>query len=256
MSTTFTNEEIAVRIQQGETALYAQLWEQTERLWFMLSMRLYNGSKELCAVSGVEQDDVRQICFLALYDAVQAFDCAKGLSLSSYFKYHLQNHFRDILHIRTCKREPLNMCGSLDEPINADEADSIAVVDMVPDDTAEQAFEDAEDRVFREKLHDALDTAMEKSLDDARRHMIHAIYHDGYTMSDIARNTGISCSKARAEHLKCLNKLRIQNPYLKDFAEHYITNHAYHYTGLQSFRNNGGSSQEIILERLLQKTGA
>lgn len=58
MSTNFSNEELAVRIQQGETALYAQLWEQTKRLWLMLSMRLYRACKEQCAASGVEPADM------------------------------------------------------------------------------------------------------------------------------------------------------------------------------------------------------
>ena len=256
MSTNFSNEEMAVRIQQGETALYAQLWEQTKRLWIMLSMRLYRACKEQCAASGVEPDDVQQICFLALCDAVQAYDAAKGQSLTSYFKYPLQKHFRELLHTRTSKRDPLNGCSSLDEPLNADETDSIAVVDALSDDTAAQAFEDAEDRAFQTQLHDALEAAKEKSLDDTQRAIIDAMYFDGRTMSDVARESDIPPSKVRTEHMNGLRNMRVQNPRLQDFAEHYITNHAYNWTGLHSFRNNQGSSPEILLERLLQRTGA
>ncbi len=256
MSTTFTNEEIAVRIQQGETGLYAQLWEQTKRLWLMLSMRLYRACKEQCTASGVEPDDVQQICFLALYDAVQAYDAAKEQSLTSYFKYPLQRHFRELLHTRTSKRDPLNSCSSLDEPLNADEVDSIAVVDALADDAAAQAFEDAEDRAFHAQLHDVLEAAKGRSLDDTQRGIIDAIYYDGHTMSAVARESGIPPSKVRTEHMNALRNMRVQNPRLKDFAEHYITQHAYDWTGLHSFRNNQGSSPEILLERLLQKTGA
>lgn len=255
MSTNFSNEELAVRIQQGETTLYAQLWEQTKRLWLMLSVRLYRAGKEQCAASGVEPDDVQQICFLALYDAVQAYNPQKG-SLTSYFKYPLQKHFRELLHTRTSKRDPLNDCSSLDEPLNADEADSIAVVDALADDAAAQAFEDAEDRAFQAQMHDALEAAKEKSLDDTQRSIIDAIYSDGYTMSDVVRGNGIPPSKVRTEHMNALRNMRTQNPHLKEYAEHYITQHAYDWTSLQSFRNNQGSSPEILLERLLQKTGA
>ena len=256
MSTNFSNEELAVRIQQGENALYAQLWEQTKRLWLMLSMRLYRACKEQCAASGVEPDDVQQICFLVLCDAVQAYDPQKGqIPLTSYFKYHLQNHFREMLHTRTSKRDPLNGCSSLDEPLNADEADSIAVVDALADDTAAQAFEDAEERAFQAQLHDALEAAKDRSLDDTQRSIIDAMYYDGRTMSDVTRESGIPSSKVRTEHMKGLRNMRVQNPRLKDFAEHYITSHAYNWTGLHSFRNNQGSSPEILLERLLQRTG-
>ena len=256
MSTNFSNEEIAVRIQQGETALYAQLWEQTQRLWLMLSMRLYRACQDQCAASGVEPDDVQQICFLALCDAVQAYDPVNGQSLTAFFKYPLQTHFRALLHTRTSKRDPLNGCSSLDDPLNADEADSIAVVDTLADDTAAQAFEDAEERAFQGKLHDALEAAMQKSLDDTQRGIIDAIYYDGQTMSAIARETGIPPGKIRTQHMNGLRNLRVQNPHLKEYAEHYITQHAYDWTGLHSFRENQGSSPEILLERLLQKTGA
>lgn len=256
MSTNFSNEELAVRIQQGENALYAQLWEQTQRLWIMLSMRLYRACKDQCAASGVEPDDVQQICFLALCDAVQAYDPQKGqIPLTSYFKYHLQNHFREMLHTRTSKRDPLNGCSSLDEPLNADEADSITVVDALADDAAAQAFEDAEERTFQAQLHDALEAAKERSLDDTQRSIIDAMYYDGRTMSDVTRESGIPSSKVRTEHMKGLRNMRVQNPRLKDFAEHYITSHAYNWTGLHSFHNNQGSSPEILLERLLQRTG-
>lgn len=256
MSTTFTNEEIAVRIQQGENGLYAQLWEQTKRLWLMLSMRLYRACKDQCAASGVEPDDVQQICFLALCDAVQAYDASKGQSLTSCFKYPLQKHFRELLHTRTSKRDPLNSCSSLDEPLNVDEADSIAVVDALADDAAAQAFGDAEERAFQEKLHDALEAAMQKSLNDTQRGIIDAIYYEGRTMSAVAQETGMLPSKVRTQHMNGLRNLRVQNPHLKEYAEHYITQHAYDWTGLHSFRENQGSSPEILLERLLQKNGA
>lgn len=251
MSTTVSNEELAARIQGGETALYAPLWEQTKRLLFKLSMPMYHRRREQCAASGVEEDDVRQICFIALCDAVKAFKPQEGKKLSSYVEYHVKNRFQEILRIRTSRKEPLNSCSSLDDEININDEDSITVLDTLADDTAEQAFEDAEERVFRSQLHDELDAAMEKSLSQEQRDLFNAIYYGGQTETDAARRFGIPHSRARYYHANGLCRLRSQNPRLKIYAEHYITNHAYHYTSLTSFRERRASSPELILERLL-----
>ncbi len=255
MSTVYSNEELAVRIQNGETYLYGDLWEQTKRLFFKTANTYFKFYKAQCTASGVTLDDLQQASFFALRDSVEAYKPEKGYKLSAYFRLHLRNRFAELVGYRTKRRDPLNECNSLDDPLDDDDADSAAVVDTVPDDAAAQAFLDAEDRTFQKELHAALDHAMQKSLDHAQQSIFDEIYYNGRTISEVAQNHGLPESKVRSEHLKGLRKLLIQNPRLKEYAEHFITIHAYDWTGLQSFRNNQASSQEIIIDRLDQVTG-
>ena len=72
-----TNEELAVEVQAGRAG-YGGLWEQVRRFIGRQAFRwltLYSG---LCAGAGVELDDLMQCGFLALQDAVKAFDPARG----------------------------------------------------------------------------------------------------------------------------------------------------------------------------------
>ena len=255
MSTVYSNEELAERIKNGETDLYGDLWKQTKRLFFKTACTYFRFYKEQCAASGVTLDDLQQVSFFALHDSVEAYKPERGYKLTAYFRFNTRNRFAELVGYRTKRRDPLNECDSLDNPLDDDDADSAAVVDMVPDDTAAQAFLDAEDRTFQKELHAALDHAMQKSLDHAQQSIFDEIYYNGRTISEVARDHGLAESKVRSEHLKGLRKLLIQNPRLKEYAEHFITVHAYDWTGLQSFRSNQGSSQEIIIDRLDQITG-
>ena len=70
------------------------------------------------------------------------------------------SHINEALGIRTKKRHPLNECTSLDLPIGENERDGMTIADTVPDPSAEQAIEDAEQRAYIEKLHADLDLCL------------------------------------------------------------------------------------------------
>lgn len=112
-----SNEELAVMIQQGQTRLYSELWGQTERFFKGCAYKYINKHGERLAASGIELDDLMQVSFLALYDAVQAFEPSTGYKLLTYTKYPLQSHFAELYGTRSAKRLPLNHCKSLDEPL-------------------------------------------------------------------------------------------------------------------------------------------
>lgn len=72
-----TNEEIAVRIQAGETELLPVLWEQVER--FVSQMA---GKAAWAAGHVTSFDDLRQCGYLALVDAVKGYSEDKGKFLT------------------------------------------------------------------------------------------------------------------------------------------------------------------------------
>lgn len=68
-----TNEELAIRIKNGEKELYTQLWENTYKLLYQKANSFYYSNTELCRSCGVELEDIQQTCYFALCDAVEAY---------------------------------------------------------------------------------------------------------------------------------------------------------------------------------------
>jgi DNA-directed RNA polymerase specialized sigma subunit len=116
-----TNEELAQRIQAGEHNLMAALWEQNTGIITLSALSLYNQYRERCASAGVELDDIIQISYFALCDAVQAYKPDRGYKLTSYYRYPLKNHFMALIGVRKSKRDALNQGDSLNRPITGDD---------------------------------------------------------------------------------------------------------------------------------------
>ena len=103
-----TNEEMALKIQAGEQGLISALWEQNTGLFAIKANSLYQAHYDRCQASGVTFDDVFQVCYFALLDAVQVYDPARGYKFTSYLTYPLKNHFNALVGLRSTKRDPLN----------------------------------------------------------------------------------------------------------------------------------------------------
>lgn len=132
-----TNEALALAIQGGRD-LWAELWEQAERFIYQQACTVYNKQRGACQRAGVELDDLLQCGFLALRDAVKAYDPKTGYKLLSFIQYPLKNHINALLG-RRGKADPLNESASLDEPIEG--AEDLTLADSVEDDNAGEAFE-------------------------------------------------------------------------------------------------------------------
>lgn len=135
-----TNEELAAAVQAGRAG-YGELWEQVSRFVRQQAHKYYTLHAGTCLHAGVEPDDLIQCGFLALRDAVQAFEPERGYTLLAYMKYPLQNRFREACGIRTSKRDPLLSCASLDAP--AGEEGVTTLGDLQPSQSAAQAMENA-----------------------------------------------------------------------------------------------------------------
>ena len=162
-----TNEALALAIQGGQD-LYGELWEQTKRLIYQLACSIYNKQRGACQRAGVELEDLLQCGFLALRDAVKAYDPQKGYKLLAFIKYPMQNHINALLG-RRGKADPLNGSASLDEPIEG--AEDLTLADSIEDDGAGEAFEGIIDREYNRELHKALFECL-NSLDGQQRRCI------------------------------------------------------------------------------------
>lgn len=61
-----TNEELAVRIKDGDTACTEKLWKNLYRLLYKIAAGIYTQKRERCAAAGVTLEDLLQECFFAM----------------------------------------------------------------------------------------------------------------------------------------------------------------------------------------------
>ena len=246
-----TNEELAKRIQDGETALMPQLWEQVYKLVYHCANGYYNRQKKRCDASGVMIADLIQEGYFAVLDAVKAYDPASGYKFTAYLNYPLKNRFNEIAGGRGSKKEPLNYSISLDAPLGED-MDSLTLGDMVADENAETDFEAAEDNIINAQLKAALDDCL-ATLPKDEQSVITRHYYDGQTLTSIAKQSGNTYNRTlslREKALKNLrrpaNKRRIRSV----FEFEIIESISFHAGGLKKFRNTWTSSVEAAVLRM------
>ena len=149
-----SNEELAAAIKAGNTDLYSDLWNQVQRFVVWNARQRYvltNG------VGGVEVEDLVQSGFLALVSAVHYFDPASGVSFLTILGNCLKTAFSSAGAAggyRTRKRNPLDMCSSLNTPLN-DEEDGDTLLDMVEE--PRDYIEELEEKIWRDDLRAVLE---------------------------------------------------------------------------------------------------
>jgi RNA polymerase sporulation-specific sigma factor len=240
-----TNEELAIRIQGGESDLLGELWQQNIGAFHNKAYQLYNSRREQCTAAGVEADDVVQCCYFALCDAVKAFNPDKEYPFLSYIKYPLKTQINALLGVRTAKRDALNESRSLDAPIDNDEGSTLLDFQVDPNSGAE--YEAVIDDVFQVELHAALENTLDRLPAD-RAAIIRGRYFDGKTQSEIAAELGVSGSRVYFLEQDALHKLRGYTT-LQAFHDEVLTHWAYKHTGLKAFRETGYSSVERAVEK-------
>ena len=246
-----TNEEMTVRIQQGETGLYSLLWERVEKLVTLLAGRYYARSQVTCARSGVEIEDLIQAGYFAMMDAVASFSAESGYKLTTYLNRHLLNQWTQMLGVKHGREkfDPLNRCISLESPI-AGENKETALGDVIPDKAAEQAIESSFERVYAQQLHDVLESCLD-TLKPTEADTIRGRFYRGETLKQIADRQGCTFQYIRIQEANALRGLgRGANlRKLKAWREDIIDQYAYK-TGFGMFRQMGASSVEITAEKL------
>lgn len=244
-----TNEDIAVRIQNGEKELLGELWENNYKLLYLMSNRFYNSYTERCISCGVELEDIQQSCYFALCEAVRAYKQESEYKFTAYINYSFKNAVAALLNGGHRRQiiDPLNKSISIDVPLSEDAETTKA--DLLPDDAAEQGFENAENDIYNKELHEALEKAVQIACNSREADILRLMYWDGKTYQSIADTLNISVSYVGTTHNRALRQLRhgrsilILQPYA-DF----IKTHAYHGTGLSTFRTSGNSSVEKTVE--------
>lgn len=239
-----SNEEIAARIQAGETGLMGQLWEQVKRLVAWKARHVMTGLENWGDPCGVELDDLMQSGYLALVKAVESYDQTVG-SFSTWLMFYLKTAFAEATGRRTEKSnmDPLNQALSLDKPLG-DEADAASFGELLPDPKAAAAMTAIEEKVWLEQLREAIESVLAE-LPDEQSTVLRQRYYDQQTLVGTAQRLGTTAEEVRKlenRGIKALRHYKLANRIRPFFDFDY-----YGGSGLGAFRTSGMSIQERYL---------
>lgn len=169
-----TNAALAALAAAGNTFALGQLWEINKGLLHRLFWQWYSKNKAVADSAGLTIEDFDQEAFFAVQAAAQAFDPEKG-TFATLLGYYVQNRISKVVcgeHGRLMTTEdgrevrisanPLNGSTSIDTPLDDTDGGSATLGDLQEDPAAAQAFQTAEDELYTEELHAALEEALNK----------------------------------------------------------------------------------------------
>lgn len=241
-----TNEELAEMIQQGQRELMPELWDQLYRFVCYKANRWCAAWKH--NRPGLEPDDLIQSAFPALVQAVDSFSPEKGLFVT-WFNYHMKTAFAEELGCRSpaqLKRLENNTI-SLDTELP--DGDGATLCDLIEDPSALQAFEDCEDRLYREEIRPVVHAAVD-ALPDRQRDVVRLRYLEDKTLKETGSQIGVSAENVRQHERKALRTLARDKSMKRLY---YGERNLYRRTGLQSWMRTGCSVQELEVMRLCRK---
>ena len=257
-----TNAALAALAAAGNSFALGQLWEINRGLLHRLFWQWYSKNKAVADSAGLTIEDFDQEAFFAVQAAAQAFDPEKG-TFATLLGYYVQNRIRKVVcgeHGRLMTTEdgrevrisanPLNGSTSLDTPLDDTDGGSSTLGDLQEAPAAVQAFQAAEDDLYTEELHAALEEALNKltakQADVIRRH-----YFGRKSFAEIAREDGTTLNAARNHEVTAFIAMR-RNPALVRWHDDIISAKAWTGTGWNAW-NRYGSVQERTVEYLEKK---
>lgn len=199
-----TNEELVALIQSGERDRLPELWAQVERFVWLQAKRW---ATSLQGLGGVVEDDLHQVGYIAMLQAVETYREDKGKGFVGWFDYYLKKVFAEAYGLRTNRQrqEPLQRAIRFETPM--DELEGVTVGDSIPDPTAEGEIAAIAERDRKQRMHVALEKTM-AALPQTEREVLQARYYQGRTLDDVAKERGIGRERVRQIEAKALRRLR------------------------------------------------
>lgn len=191
-----TNEELAVKVKNGDENALIELWHQNHGLAVRISRRRYNQQESYGGLCGVDMDDFMQTAFLALVKAVSYYDAKKDAPFNTYWTNCIKSEFNTLLGVRTSKRDALNFCVSLDRALTVDgDTDDGTLKDFIPDPT--DSYEESDRNMQIEQLHETLEKALSKLTPDQEK-VVRLIYYEDLDRASAAAEMGLTYSSCRS----------------------------------------------------------
>ena len=241
VTATETNEEIVAMIQAGRSDLFLELWQRVKqyvrkRALFRLHYCGFDGGS---GCGGVELDDLMQSGFIAMTEAIKTFSPGES-SFLSWLTFYLRKAFREAQGVSTSKRDPLDMCISLDRP-ESDESDD-TIIESIP---GAEVWEDADRKIYLDELHAALEKALSE-IPEKQAEILRKTSFENKTLRESGTEIGVSVERARQLRRAGLNSMR-NNKGLKQFLQDEMD--YYHRVGIRAFNSTRTSSTEMLALR-------
>lgn len=235
-----SNEELVAAIQTGEDRM-GELWAQIEKLVMWKAHRVM---AVLDGRGGVEFDDLYQSGYPAMVAAVGSYKPEYG-AFSTWLGYHLKTAFAEATGYRSKKQQqdPLHRATSLDTPLS-DEADSDDLMAIIADPAGMKGLEAAEEAIYRQQLHDALEVALD-AIPDQYSEVLRQRHYEGLSLAEIGESRGVSAEYVR--HLEGKALRHIRRPSIACRLQPFCDLDFYCGTGLSAFQHTGMSIQERYL---------
>lgn len=257
-----TNAALAALAAAGNTFALGQLWEVNKGFVRRQLWQWYEKNKPVADNAGLSFEDLVQEGYFAVDYAAKHYSAEQG-SFTTYLSYALLKQIRTATcgeHARVIATKdgrrvavsanPLNECTSLDTPLDDTDGGSATLGDLQEDPAAAQAFQTAEDELYTEELHAALEEALNKltakQADVVRRH-----YFGGKCLSEIAREDNTTRNAPYNHEQAAFLALR-RNPALARWHDDILSAKAWTGTGWNAW-NHYGSVEERVTEYLEQK---
>lgn len=253
------NAALAALAATGNAFALGQLWEINKGLLRSMFWKWYPSHREQADAHGLTADDFEQEGYFAVQYAAQTYDPAQG-SFATWLWQAMQRQIRQALtngHRRnitgpdgktiTTSADPLNHCTSLDVPLDTEDDGSATLGELQPDPAAAGELQAAEDRIFHEQLHDAVEEALSK-LTEREVLVILGQYYQDKSVRQICEETGLTRGQADNARRSAFGKLR-RNPRLLRWHDEVIQTHTWRGTGFEAWAY-GGSVEEKTVEYL------
>lgn len=182
--------ELARMAQQGDHNALVCLWEAVKGIASTVVSHYYE-------TASIDSDDLLQHAFLAMLEAVKAYDSTRG-DFKNIFIYHAKHSCGKALNLH---RRGIEVVCSLDQPIGEDGESTMR--DMFED----ESLVSAQDQMELEELSDALRTALE-ALPERWRVVLIERYMYGHTLKAVGERLGCSYQNAARLEYQALKQLR------------------------------------------------
>lgn len=234
-----TNEELALRIQNGEINLLSDLWKQVEKkIKQFVNIELISKMDRAISV-GVTREDLYQEGYFALLDAIKQYKPDKGYEFVGFLRFTVKNAVARALHIRRPyeRNNPIYKAISLDAPVSSDSEDTL--IYFLPDSNDE--YENLlEKEWIEQRKTDIRDSIAE--LTPIQRRIIISRYFQLLSRSETGKAEGITGREVAKIEMIALDLLR-EDRRIQQHREFIISKHAYR-GGFRRWRDRGMSCVE------------
>ena len=239
-----TNEELAVKIQEGKTEYYPLLWEQTERLLYVYMQRYKSKLQYRFDSVGYTDEDIMQELYFTLPKAVKSFDNTKDCKFTTYLKYFVSNCIFNIVGFNR-KEDLLNKSVSFDSLVSDNPEDG-TFLDLIEDESAEEEFCKVEDSIYYSELRKILFEIMKTTLSPAELKRIQEYYFNNKTIVKISEEE--DCSSSAVSFSIRHGVKKIQESPEAERLKMYCDFDLYNGNGYKAFKNRGCSTVEMVAE--------